>query len=70
MDIKSIVKGVTFGTAAGLICYTMSAASSGKKKSLKRNAGKNQRREKYNSKDYESRRGCHDSADSLYNALR
>ncbi len=40
MDIKSIVKGVTFGTAAGLICYTMSAASSGKKKSLKRNAGK------------------------------
>ena len=40
MDIKSIVKGVTFGTGAGLICYTMSAASSGKKKSLKRNAGK------------------------------
>ena len=38
MDIKSIVKGVTFGTAAGLICYTMSAASSGKMKSLKRYA--------------------------------
>ncbi len=40
MDIKSIVKSVTFGTAAGLVCYTVTAASSGKKKSIKRNAGK------------------------------
>ncbi|MBQ7008378.1 MAG: hypothetical protein IJN05_04080 [Ruminococcus sp.] len=40
MDIKSIVKSVTFGTAAGLVCYTVTAASTGKKRSIKKNAGK------------------------------
>ena len=40
MDIKSIVKSVSFGTAAGLVCYTVTAASTGKKRSIKKNAGK------------------------------
>lgn len=40
MDIRSIAKGVAAGTAAGLVCYAMSAASSKKKHSIKRNAGK------------------------------
>lgn len=40
MDIKSITKGVAAGTAVGLVMYAASTASSGKKRSIKKNAGK------------------------------
>lgn len=40
MDIKSITKGVAAGTAVGLAMYAASTANSGKKRSIKKNAGK------------------------------
>lgn len=40
MNIKSIAKSVAAATAVGLTCYALSSASSSKKHSIKRNAGK------------------------------
>lgn len=40
MDVKSIVKGVAAGTATGFVCYAMATASSKKRHSIKKNAGR------------------------------
>ncbi|MBQ8296647.1 MAG: hypothetical protein IJX77_02555 [Ruminococcus sp.] len=40
MDVKSIAKGAAAGTAVGVVCYALSSASSKKKHSIKKNAGK------------------------------
>ncbi|MDE6502416.1 MAG: hypothetical protein K2K02_06110 [Ruminococcus sp.] len=40
MDMKSIAKGATVGTIAGLACYAMTTASPVKKYSIKKDADK------------------------------
>lgn len=40
MNIKSVAKGAAAGTAVGLVCYAVTAASSKKKHNIKKNAGK------------------------------
>ncbi|MCI1269602.1 MAG: hypothetical protein LKG21_06860 [Ruminococcus sp.] len=40
MDLKSVMKGISIGTAAGVACYTLVVSGSKKKRSIKRNAGK------------------------------
>lgn len=40
MNMKSIAKGVTVGTVAGLACYAMTTSTPSKKYTIKRDADK------------------------------
>lgn len=40
MNIKSIAIGAATGTATGLVCYAVTAASSRKRRIIRKNAGK------------------------------